>query len=225
MLVIHIFSLSLSHTHTHTVHAHTHSLSFARARALSLSFHIVVPDTCFFKFKQIEFGELTPNVYAPARIIQLLVNDRRTDNLVNVGCNRSPSFQQILGPVARTIASLSPVGDKFPRYFERVAFLQAEFLTSRGTSVSFGGLGLRLHRFGGSFRHILHRRIINRILYAVGATLHSGLRLLADKHTYAGYLSSSNQFLVERSPGRSMLIIEPPRELFATVIRYGTRSS
>lgn len=63
---------------------------------------------------------LTPDVHTPTGLFQFGSDGGRDGDFVDVAAGRSPSLQEILSPVARTIARLPPVGDEFPRYLERV---------------------------------------------------------------------------------------------------------
>lgn len=130
-----------------------------------------------FKLREQKWQNLTPNVYAPTRMFQLFIRNRIINDFIDISRNSSPSLQQIFRSVACTITSLSPVRDKFARHFQCVILFQTKFLATSGTSASFvGRFGFRC-RFV-SFYDLLHRWIINRILYTVWATLHRGLRLL-----------------------------------------------
>lgn len=110
-------------------------------------------------------------MHAPAGLFQFGGDDGRDGDLVDVAAGRSPSLQEVLGPVSRTIARLPPIGDEFARYFERVAVVQVDFLAVEGASLTL----VLLLAAAAAARRTIVLRIIHRILNAARAALHDGL--------------------------------------------------
>lgn len=82
---------------------------------------------------------LTPHVYAPAGLFQIGDSGGRDSELVDVAAGSSPSLQQVLGPVAGSIARLSPVGDEFSWYLERIAIIQTYVLAAERATLTLIG--------------------------------------------------------------------------------------
>lgn len=116
-------------------------------------------------------GALTPDVHAPTGLLQFRGGGGRDGDLVDVAAGRSPSLQEVLGPVPRAIARLPPVGDEFARHLERVAVVQADLLAAEGAALT---LVLVLAAAAAARRAVV-LRVIHRVLYAARAALHDGL--------------------------------------------------
>lgn len=82
---------------------------------------------------------LTPNVHAPVGLLQFGDDDGRNGELLDVAGGCPPPLEEILGPVARPVTRLPPVGDKFPRHLERVGVIQADLLTAEGAALTLVG--------------------------------------------------------------------------------------
>lgn len=171
-------------------------------------------------------GSLTPDVHAPAGLLEFRGGGGHHGDFVDVAAGRSPSLQEVLGPVPRAVARLPPVGDELARHLERVVVLQADLLAAEGAALA---LVLVLAAAAAARRAIV-LRIIHRVLYAARAALHDGL--LNRRRAYStlrilqrGDVSLSpenNQFhRAERSPGRS---ISRPRRFVAAESSGGVQS-
>lgn len=116
-------------------------------------------------------------MYAPVGLLQIRHDSGSDSDLVDVAASRSPSLQQIFGPIASSIARLSPIGDEFSWYLERIAFVQTNLLAAKRATLTFVGrfAAATAAAATASARRAVIVRVVDGVLYAARATLHDGL--------------------------------------------------
>lgn len=114
-------------------------------------------------------------MHAPVGLLQIRHDSGSDSDLVDVAAGRSPSLQQVFGPVAGPIARLSPVGDEFSRYLERIAVVQTDLLATERATLTLVGRFAATAAASASARRAVVLRVVDGFFYAARATLHDGL--------------------------------------------------